>query len=531
MPAADHENWHGFIPLHEEVSPGNYAVATVRCIDCQQILQHNTKMIRDEHRQHCNTDRKRKKTHSHEHVNNVDIRKQQQYQVKSELHPLQQMANAVASSQSYTDIPRVQQDTEPVLGAQDSIPFVRANIPVVDVSLSPNAFAAADPRLDDQLDHENIQQLLIHICVFTGTEYQKLHSPIFRKFLECLNNDFTEPPAHNFNGPILKSTLAQFDNSIPKYEYTSTMVVLMRKCKDNSGYNVMSFIFAKPLDCDSRFYDEKECFVYVYVDGFKYDMIADEKATLNTFCDNSVKAAECKFGVKISFLMHEGIGNLDTESTVNDHKYLRFHSMGDIINALWTFDGSNLGKEFTEKCNLYVASLTNIKNNLGFRTYTIADGLEDLFNALFEGALQVNDKALGLILKWLSPFHLAANFLDYRYKGKLFSKYTKLNSAVESFVLRHCQGDALRGFFQYTDENGVFDSLFRQRYLDKNTFWNLTSTTTHLQPLRILAKEIINILAAPKDLDLSDINKTFQTLHMECTGETKSSVFSVLMNN
>lgn len=140
--------------------------------------------------------------------------------------------------------------------------------------------------------------------------------------------------------------------------------------------------------------------------------------------------------------------------------------------------------------------------------------------------MQYFDILSNLLKSIVNPIYLASNYLNPKYKGRVFMENDEYACTVEEFVIDNLSGKSMRQYTKYMSQTEMFSKLFDKNVDDIMAFWIIVEHK--YEELAKLAQKLLQIPACVSYVNMNRI--TQNNLTQDQQKKIKSLFYTLKLN-
>lgn len=249
---------------------------------------------------------------------------------------------------------------------------------------------------------------LFNLILLKQISFDDLDSFNFRDFTKSVNEMYTLPSEEFLKMEVAPNVQKICMKSLSKEKLSPVVYVHSKR------FEKKLFLTATTATETGRYAYLQE--IWMDLDTSEEDNNLREKSILKTFCDSAVEKATAAHSVKILAVVYDCDVELSVEDKVN-HK-LKYHRLKCLSLLIKEIEVISLIIEEEEK----LTKVKRLSESLKSANLTLSDASELLLQTLIDSETPFEFISQDLILSYVGPLQMGANFFNPKYKGHLASK-------------------------------------------------------------------------------------------------------------
>lgn len=196
------------------------------------------------------------------------------------------------------------------------------------------------------------------------------------------------------------------------------------------------------------------------------------------------------------------------------------------INILQLIFDDSFEQEIEELIE-FSLEIESLKNKVLNMQCNIADAIQYWFQLNESNKnKQYTDILNNMLKSIISPIHLASNYLNPKYKGRVFMENDEYGYMIEEFFIDNLSGEGMGQYMKYVSQTEIFSKLFDKNVDDVMVFWTVAE-----RKYGELAKLAQKLLQIPTCVPYVNMNKITQNNLTQGQQEKIKSLFYTLKLN
>lgn len=363
-----------------------------------------------------------------------------------------------------------------------------------------------------------INRSVLNFLLLKGIKFDEICSDGFSDMVKLLNPKYELPTSEEFENEVLPLCLEWFEKRKNAEAFIGIVTVHSTDFDDHTYLvalaNTMSskFVFI----CDACFDN--------------YDQNLFKNCVINFF-DETVVAANNFKNLTVHTLIYDCDLRLELEEMYNnDLQYFRQPSFLLLVQELENFVNLDLSQssgegDFPERVKDVCDSLKNPEMCVGHAT-------EVILNEISTGIFFDDTAAIGIIMRYIGPFHMGCNFFLPEFQGNIATTdqliQFKLDHMIYTFnPLALKFKNALEHVSHYKNKSEIFNYCFIKHASDPETFW--THAKQQFTELSNYALALLKLPAIPAKININDAVNFYRVI-TNIEGDRKDSKYAYVMS-